>query len=242
VTEPLTSSAGTSRRRPARVAALALAGVAVAAALVLLGREVGASVPRFAEWVEGLGPWGPVVFVLGYAAAVVGFVPGSVLTLVAGAIFGVVAGTGYVFVAATLGACAAFLISRYLARGAVEQRIAGNERFARIDAAVAREGRKIVFLLRLSPIFPFTYMNYGLGLTGVRFADYAVACLGMLPGTLLYVYLGSVAGDLATIAAGASAATGYENWIKFGGLAVTAVVTVLVTRIARRALAEATGG
>lgn len=126
-------------------------GAAVLAALFLAGRQAGAYVPRFAQWVEGLGVWGPVVFILGYAVAAVAFIPGSLLTLAAGAIFGLVKGTIYTLIGATLGAGAAFLVARYLARGAIERRIAGNAKFAAIDKAVGREGFKIVALLRLSP-------------------------------------------------------------------------------------------
>ena len=218
------------------------AALVAVVALVTLGRSVGAYVQDFAEWVNGLGFWGPAVFVVGYAVAVVAFVPGSVLTLGAGVIFGLASGTVYVFVAATLGACAAFLVARYFARTAIEHRLEGNERFGPIDRAVGAEGRKIVFLLRLSPIFPFNLLNYALGLTSVRFADYALASLGMLPGTILYVYLGSVVGDLAAIASGDTGAQdGQQRAIFIGGLVVTAVVTFLVTRIARRALDAATG-
>src|SRR5262249_32056372 len=160
------------------------------------------------EWVRELGVWGPVVFMLGYAVAVVAFVPGSVLTLAAGAIFGLVRGTVYVLIAATLGSAAAFLVSRHLARSAVERRLARNRRFAAIDRAVEAEGRRIVLLLRLSPAFPFTLLNYALGLTRVRFADFVIASVGMLPGTVLYVYCGKLAGDVAAFAGGAPVARG----------------------------------
>jgi len=215
--------------------------VAVVAALVVAGRLAGGALPRFTTWVNGLGVWGPLVFVLGYAVAVVAFVPGSVLTLAAGAIFGLAKGTVYVFVAAVLGSAAAFLVARHLARAAVERRIARNPRFAAIDRAVAAEGRKIVFLLRLSPVFPFTLLNYVLGLTRVRFADYVVASPGMIPGTLLYVYYGKLAGDVATLAAGAPAPRGAGHWTVLAlGLAATVAVTTVVTRAAGRALREAT--
>ena len=213
------------------------------AALVALGRHAGGAVQSFAQWVNGLGVWGPAVFIAGYALAVVGFVPGSLLTLAGGAIFGVAKGTALVFVAAVLGSSLAFLISRYLARRAIEHRLAGNEKFAAIDAAVREHGRWIVFLLRLSPVFPFSLLNYALGLTSVRFADYLAASFGMLPGTLLYVYTGKAVGDVAALAGGAAPERGalYYSLLALG-LAATAAVTVLVTRIARRALAEATGG
>lgn len=220
-----------------------LAIAAAAVAIVVLGRSAGSQVIAFAEWVQTLGAWGPIVFVAGYVLAAVAFVPGSVLTIGAGTIFGLVAGTVYVFVAASIAACIAFLLARTVAREAIEKRIAGNARFAAIDRAIGRDGRRIAFLLRLSPVFPFSLLNYALGLTQIRFADYAIACIGMLPGTLLYVYIGSLAGDLAAVAAGAATTegSGLRRAFFVAGLIVTALVTVLITRIARRALAEATG-
>jgi uncharacterized membrane protein YdjX (TVP38/TMEM64 family) len=219
-----------------------LVGLIAVAALFVLGREAGDQIPRFAEWVDGLGVWGPVVFIVGYAVAVVGFVPASLLTLAAGAIFGLTAGTAYVFVAAMLGSCLAFLVARYVARSSVEAWLAGNRRFTAINLAVGLQGRRVVFLLRLSPAFPFNLLNYALGLTRVRFVDYAVAGFGMLPGTLLYVYSGKVVGDVAALAGGAKAGDdGSRTLLLVIGLIATAIVTVLVTRIARRALAEATG-
>ncbi len=221
----------------------ALAAVAVVIALLAVGRIVGAYLPAFARWVDGLGVWGPVVFIVGYALAAIAFVPASILTLAAGAIFGVARGVLYVFVAAVLGACGAFLVARHLARGVVERRLAGNARFAAIDRAVGREGRKIVFLLRLSPVFPFNLLNYALGLTRVRFADYVVASIGMIPGTILYVYYGKLAGDVATLASGAAVAKGPGYYaVLVLGLVATVVVTTLVTRTARRALDEVTAG
>jgi uncharacterized membrane protein YdjX (TVP38/TMEM64 family) len=200
-------------------------------------------VPAFAAWVDGLGLWGPVVFVLGYALAVVAFVPGSLLTLAAGAIFGLGEGTLYVFVAAVLGSTGAFLVARHLARAAVERRLSGDPRFAAIDRAIGAQGRRIVFLLRLSPVFPFNLLNYALGLTRVRLGDYVAASVGMLPGTFLYVYSGKLAGDVAAAAGGAAPARGPGYYAVLGaGLAATLLVTVIVTRIARRALEQATPG
>jgi uncharacterized membrane protein YdjX (TVP38/TMEM64 family) len=233
-------------RAPAGGAAKRSAGrivlaIGVIALLYFAGRQAGEYVPRFATWVDSLGVWGPLVFILGYIVAVVAFVPGSLMTLAAGAIFGLGEGVLYVFVAATIGSCAAFLVSRYLARRSIEQKLAGNPKFAAIDRAVGREGRKIVFLLRLSPAFPFNLLNYGLGLTNVRFADYAIASLGMLPGTLLYVYYGKVAGDVAALAGGVAPERGVEYYaVLVLGLIATVVVTWLVTRTASRALKEVT--
>lgn len=215
--------------------------VAIAAALLVLGRRSGALLPRFAEWVEGLGVWGPIVFIAGYAAAAVAFVPGSLLTLAAGAIFGIVKGVIVVFIGAVLGSCAAFLIARHLARAAIEKRIAGNPRFAAIDRAVGSQGLRLVFLLRLSPVFPFNLLNYALGLTRVRFSDYLLASFGMLPGTLLYVYYGRLAGDVAALAGGAPVRRDAAYYtVLVLGLVATVAVTTLVTRLAGKALREAT--
>jgi len=226
---------------PARVPLAKIAiGLAALVAILLLARAGGAYIPRFAEWVNGLGVWGPIVFILGYAAAVVAFLPGSILTLAAGAIFGIGQGLAYAFTAAVLGASAAFLVSRYLARGAIERRLAGNARFAAIDRAVGAQGRKIVFLLRLSPAFPFSLLNYALGLTRVRFSDFLVASVGMLPGTLLYVYYGKLAGDVAALAGGAAVEKGAGYYAVLAlGLVATVAVTAVVTRIARKALKDA---
>ena len=216
----------------------ALIGVAALVGLFFLARQAGGLIPEFATWVEGLGLWGPVVFIVGYAVAAVAFVPGSLLTLAAGAVFGIGPGTLYVFVGATLGATAAFLVARYIARAAIERRINNYPRFAAVDEAVAKEGGKIVFLLRLSPVFPFVLLNYALGLTRVKLRDYVVASLGMLPGTLLYVYYGKVAGDVAALAAGGqSTERGWEHYLFLGvGLVATLAVTTVVTRMAGRAL------
>ncbi len=234
-------SAPAAGRGPLPIARIAVIVVALAA-VVLLGRQAGAYIPRFAQWVNGLGFWGPIVFILGYALAAVAFVPGSVLTLAAGAIFGLAQGIVYVFIAATLGSAAAFLVSRYVARQAIERRLSNNPRFAAIDRAVGAQGRKIVFLLRLSPVFPFNLLNYGLGLTQVAFADYVMASVGMLPGTVLYVYYGKLAGDVAALAGGAATEKGAGYYaVLVLGLVATIVVTTIVTRTARRALKEATG-
>jgi uncharacterized membrane protein YdjX (TVP38/TMEM64 family) len=219
--------------------ALGLAGLAV---LAVVGQKLVAEFPRFEGWVRSLGVLGPLVFIAVYALAVVAFAPGSALTVAAGVIFGVAQGTLYVFVAATLGASAAFLVARYLARGAVERRLAGNKRFTAIDRAVGEQGRKIVFLLRLSPVFPFNLLNYALGLTRVRFVDYFVACAGMLPGTLLFVYSGSLVRNAAVAAGSGGQGAALKDlvpWIV--GLAIAILVVRIVTRTARRYLDEATG-
>jgi uncharacterized membrane protein YdjX (TVP38/TMEM64 family) len=220
-----------SRRIP--VLAPVVLGLALGAAL-LGSRRATTLLPAFAAWVQGLGPSGMAAYVAGYAVATVALVPGSLLTIAAGVIFGLVRGTALAFLAATLGASAAFLLGRYVARGAVQARLASTPRFAAIGA----EGRRIVFLLRLSPLVPFNLLNYALGLSRVRYRDYLLASTGMLPGTLLYVYYGKLAGDLAAVAAGSARRDAGYYLLLAVGLAATVGVTLLLTRLARRALQE----
>jgi len=175
-----------------------------------------------------------------YIPACVLLIPGSLITLGAGSIFGILTGTVAVSIGSTLGACAAFLVGRTLARGWVEDKVAGNPRFRAIDQAVAEQGRKIVFLTRLSPVFPFTLLNYAFGLTKISFWDYALASwIGMMPGTVMYVYLGSAVKELADLASGTVQRSPVQNVLFFVGLVATVVVTVFVTRLARKALAQA---
>jgi uncharacterized membrane protein YdjX (TVP38/TMEM64 family) len=238
-TTPVEASPSAPPKSRAKLVLYIVIALAVLAALILGGRQIAGYIPRFAGWVASLGVWGPVVFILGYAVAAIAFVPGSLLTLAAGIIFGLVKGTVFTLIGATLGASGSFLIARYLARGRIERKIAGNAKFAAIDQAVGREGFKIVALLRLSPVFPFNLLNYGLGLTKIPFLQYLAACAAMLPGTLLYVYYGKALGSVAALASGAKTQKGPEGWIFLGiGLLATVVVTTFVTRLAGKALRQ----
>lgn len=189
------------------------------------------------RWIESQGVTGIAVYLILYAAACVLFAPGSVLTLGAGAVYGLLKGFVIVSAASTLGATLAFLVGRYIARDWVAQKVEGKPRFKAIDEAVGREGWKIVGLTRLSPVFPFNLLNYAYGLTRVNLRDYVIASwIGMMPGTVMYVYIGSLAGSLATLGAEGRVRTSAE-WILYGvGLLATVAVTVFVTRIAKRAL------
>jgi len=211
----------------------ATAGVAIVLALKYF--HVQDLLKAALDWIGKLGSWGPVIFVGLYVVATVLFIPGSVLTLGAGAVFGVALGSFSVSISATLGATAAFLVGRYLARDVIARKIQKNEKFATIDQAVADEGWKIVLLTRLSPVFPFTLLNYAFGLTRVKLSHYVLASwIGMLPGTVMYVYLGS----LVNFGAGHRRRTTGE-WVLYGvGLLATVTVAVFVTRLASKALAK----
>lgn len=217
-----------------------LAGLAVIALLVASRLfELEASLLRLLDWIHALGAWAPLLFVVAYILTTVVFIPGTILTLGAGAIFGVIEGTIYSSLGSTLGATAAFLIGRTAARDTIARKIQANQKFLAIDRAVAREGWKIVLLTRLSPIFPFTFLNYAFGITHISLGAYVVASwLGMVPGTVMYVYMGS----LAKAGLGDHERTRGE-WTLYGtGMIATIAVTVYVTYLARAALKERTGG
>ncbi len=204
--------------------------------LVALGRYI--PLPKLLEWVRAQGPWAPALYIALYVIACVCFLPGSLLTLGAGILFGPVFGTLWTSIASTLGATTSFLIGRFAARDWLQQKLSRYPRFAAIDDAIGREGWKIVGLLRLSPAFPFSLLNYALGLTRVRLRDYVIASwIGMLPATALYVYIGSLIGEALLSGQPSQRARTPAEWALFGiGFAATAAVTFQITRIARSAL------
>lgn len=192
------------------------------------------------SWIDGLGLVGPLAFMGLYVLVTVSFLPASVITLGAGVVFGLGAGSLWVFLGAMLGATAAFLLGRYVARDWVARKIAGNTRFQAVDSAIGQQGLKIIFLLRLSPAFPFNLLNYSLGLTQVSLKDYILGTTGILPGTIMYVYLGSLVGNLALLGSGTAPENPGIIWaIRIIGAIATIAVTVYVTRIARNALQSA---
>jgi len=218
-------------------------GVIVAAALLagLLLLPVNHWALLLVEWIRDAGAVGVVVYTLAYILATVLLLPGSILTLGAGFAYGPVWGTVLVSPVSVVAATLAFVLGRTVARNWVSRRMEKNPRFAAINKAIGESGFKIVFLLRLSPIFPFNVLNYALGLTRVRLRDYVIASFfGMLPGTFLYVYLGSLVTSASELLSGKRPSAGpWGQVLYWGGLAATLLVTVLITRIARRALNRA---
>ena len=214
-----------------------LVAIGAVAVLLLVGRRAAGYIPAFTSRVESMGALGPLVFILGYIVATVAMVPGLLLTLAGGALFGLARGTLYVFIAATIGATAAFLIARHIVRDRVVRAFGDDRRVQAVDKAIGREGLKIVLLIRLSPLFPFNVTNYALGVTSVRLRDYVIGCVGMLPGTLLYVYYGRLIGDVAKAVSGVQVERGTAYWVVLAvGLLATIVVTARITRAASRAL------
>jgi uncharacterized membrane protein YdjX (TVP38/TMEM64 family) len=197
----------------------------------------------FSDWVAQMGVAGILIFIVVYAVATVLMAPGSILTIGAGFAFGLWKGFLAVSAGATLGASLAFLVARFIAREKIEAIAQRNEKFRNIDSAIGRQGAKLIFLLRLSPVIPFNLSNYFYGLTAVKFWPYVLASwIGMIPGTLLYVYIGTAGkAAVAATAGGEAVKHGWQYWTFLGvGFAATIIVTIWVTRIARDALKSQT--
>ena len=206
----------------------------IALGLIFILRQLRASgfLERILQWLNQLGPWGPIAFVLIYILAVLLLVPGSILTLGAGIVFGLVKGTLCVLVAGMISSTLCFLIARHVAHDWVSRKIAGTPRLKRIDDAIAVDGWKIVALLRLSPLIPFSLINYAFGLTRIPIGQYVAATLAIIPGTLMYVYFGTVIGDLSGIEHGIV----LPLWAKWTIGVVTVSVALGLAHLARRAL------
>ena len=186
-----------------------------------------------------LGPWAPILFVLLYIAAAVTLAPAFLLTVAAGAMFGIWRGSVLVFVGASLGASAVYVLASPIGRSRWMQRVTRDPRVASIRTAVAGEGVRVMFLLRLSPLVPYNILNYALALSGVRYADFLVALLGMIPAIIMYTYYGKLVGDVAALAAGVAPPRGLEYYVLLVvGLIAIVVSTTMITRAARRAIEQ----
>jgi uncharacterized membrane protein YdjX (TVP38/TMEM64 family) len=189
--------------------------------------------------VAHMGPWGVVLFIVTYVAAAVTMAPSFVLTFAAGAIFGLWRGTLIVFVAMLLGSMAVYGLAAPLAQGRFMRRLDRDPRVAAVRQAVVGDALWVMFLLRLSPLVPYNLLNYALALSGVRFKDFVLATVGMLPAIVMYAYYGKIVGDVAKLAAGVNPPRGAEYWVLVAvGLIATIAATTMITRAARRAIEQ----
>lgn len=230
-------SAAETQRKPFPIAKVLLGLLAVAALGALYYfLPIRAWLEAFKHYVATLGPLGWILYALAYALCCVLFVPASILTLSAGAIFGVVKGSIIVIAGATLGAALSFLLARTVMRKRIEAMTASNAKFRALDQAITSEGWKIVALVRCSVVFPFTYINYAFGLTGIAFGPYVLATFfGIIPTTVAFVYLGDAAGTAAT----ATKAQTTALIVKIAGGLIALGVSLFVARIATRAIKRA---
>ena len=213
--------------------------MAVGLLLWWAGRSLAPRLLSIVAHIQSLGPAAPIAFIGIYALAVVALIPASLLTIAGGAVFGLIRGVIYALIGATLGSTAAFLLGRYVARRLVARRLAAMPRFAAIERAVSARGRRIVFLLRLSPVVPFNFLNYALGLTTISVWDFVIASLGTIPGAFVYAYAGKVTGEALALAGQAQVPKNASYYaFLVAGLVATLAATTVVTRTARRALQD----
>lgn len=211
----------------------------MAAAVFLIAREYAGHLVPWMIAARAAGPIGPLIFAGIYALAVVLLIPASWLTMAGGAVFGIVPAAAYSLVAATLGSTAAFLLGRHVVRAAVARHLDAMPRFAAIDRAVSADGRRIILLLRLSPVTPFNFLNYALGLTTVSVWDFVIGSIGMIPGSFMYAYAGSLAGQAIAVAGQATLPRNASYYAMLAaGLAATVTASALVARAAARALRD----
>src|SRR5215216_6003164 len=189
--------------------------------------------------IAALGAWAPVLFVVAYIAAALTLAPAFLLTFAAGAVFGLWRGTVLVYIGAVLGSSAVFALAAPLARSRLLRWIDRDPRVAAVRTALVGDAVWVMFLLRLSPLVPYVLLNYALALSGVRYRDFLLATVGMLPAIVMYVYYGKIVGDVAKITAGLVPPRGVEYWVLVGvGLVATIIATTMITRAARRAIEQ----
>lgn len=223
------------------VAGLLLIGVVggVGAASYIYREQISAFLLEFSDFIEGYGAAGYVLFVAAYAGLEVLAIPAIPLTMSAGLLFGTFTGTILVSIAGTIAATAAFLIARYLVRDRILKLAEGNKKFLAIDKAIGENGFRVVALLRLSPLLPFSLGNYLYGLTSVKLVPYVLGSwLGMLPGTWAYVSAGAV-GRAIIQEAENPLNGGPEQLLTLGiGILITVIAATYVSRLAKDAIKD----
>jgi uncharacterized membrane protein YdjX (TVP38/TMEM64 family) len=215
---------------------LMVLGFAAAVTVAVLAKS---EMKPILAWVAAWRGAASVPFILFYAFAALVLLPDSLLTIAAGAIFGLAKGLVLVSIGSMLGAAAAFFLGRSFARNWVRRRTERWPKFRALDRAISRHGFWVVFLTRLSPIIPYGLLNYAYGITTVRVRDYLLASwIGMLPGSLLYVYAGTAAATLAAVISGRAPMGRDDDVLLWLGLVATIAVIGLLTYFARRELAR----
>ncbi len=226
-------------RKNARLLIIAAIIAIIVVLAIVLDLDIASLFSELLDWIEDQGALGPIIFIGVYILAAVFLIPASILTLGGGAVFGLVEGAIYVSIGSTLGATLAFLAGRYLLRGWVEKKIANSPKFVAVDQAIGSEGGKIIFLLRLSPLFPYNISNYLYSLTKVKLLTYVLASwAGFIPGTVMYVYFGSLIQTVSEAGDDFGGRSTLEYVLYGVGLIATIVAALYVARIARRAIAK----
>ncbi|CAB4289032.1 unnamed protein product [Prunus armeniaca] len=202
--------------------------------------QINAFLNQFSTFIEGYGPAGYALFVAVYAGLEILAIPAVPLTMSAGLLFGTVVGSILVSISGTVAASVAFLIARYFARERILKMVEGNKKFLAIDKAIGENGFRVVTLLRLSPLLPFSLGNYLYGLTSVKFVPYVLGSwLGMLPGTWAYVSAGAFGRAIIQEESDLGLPGGNGQLLTLGfGLLATALAAAYVTRLAKDAVKD----
>ncbi|KAI3758700.1 hypothetical protein L6452_06271 [Arctium lappa] len=202
--------------------------------------QINVFLSQFSSFIEGYGPAGYALFVAVYAGLEVLAIPAIPLTMSAGLLFGPLTGTILVSISGTVAASVAFLIARYFARDRILKMVEGNKKFLAIDKAIGENAFRVVTLLRLSPLLPFSLGNYLYGLTSVKFVPYVLGSwLGMLPGTWAYVSAGAFGRAIIQEESDVGLAGGSNQLLTLGvGLLATALAATYVTRLAKDAMKD----
>ncbi len=191
------------------------------------------------DWIRASGWTGMVWFVVVYTFTCVFFLPGSALTVGAGAIYGFWGGTFLVTLSSVAGAAVNFLTSRYLLRALVKKYLARRPKFLALDHAIEKEGWKVIFVSRLSPIVPHSLVSYIAGLTRIGFWRFTLAStIGFIPISAAYSYAGALLGAVARTKVQTTSNDPW-NWFFYGvGLVISILVVVMTTRMATRVLKQ----
>jgi uncharacterized membrane protein YdjX (TVP38/TMEM64 family) len=221
-------------------AALPYLGMAVllGIAIVVAGDEIEHHLNAIEAWIAALGPWSVLAFIGLFVLAASVLIPDTVLSIMAGALFGLGWGMVAVVAGSLLAASLQYALSRGILRTMIDRTLAARPSLVAIQRAVRRDEVRLQALLRLTPLNPAT-ISYALGAAGVRFQGFLVACLALVPNLALEVYFGYAGKHVARMAGRQAGAVRLHDITVIGGLAVTIVVMVLVSRLARKAVMAA---
>jgi uncharacterized membrane protein YdjX (TVP38/TMEM64 family) len=198
------------------------------------------ALPYLLHWMQSIqaaGWVGWLMFIALYAACCIFFIPASVLTFAAGAVWGFWGGTLLVLIANGVGSLVCLLVTRYVVRGWASKLFKRHRKWNAVVDAVQHDGWKIVFWTRLSPVMPFSLINYSLGLTKISAWRFLLATtLGSVPAIAAYVYFGTLAGNLAKVRSEVAHRGAFYWTMQSMGLVMAAGVTIYVTYLAKKSL------
>ena len=191
--------------------AILLVLITIIVLVIVYNEWVSDTIEKFLEWLRDNPVLGTICLSLIYIVATLFFLPGSLLTLGAGVALqaalentalAILVGTIGIFVGAWIGSNLAMLLGRYLFRDSAKNLAQKYRLINAIDKALEKEGLKFTFLLRLCPLIPFNAFNYIMGITSVTFKAYAIGGFGMIPGTVVYIFVGTTIGNISAAASG----------------------------------------